>query len=171
MLITLADRGRLCKFRTSERNEGNQGKWNFNKNLLRLFSVASCVPNLNNSYSFEYYGKSRRCIFKSPCECTNILSLCLLAIVPNACARFHRTGDQVQPWRITVVAGNLKISQMSETGQKRGVNEIHVHAEFNPKTLENDVALLAVRSFESTLLFQFSFHFHVLIAIILSRRH
>ncbi|XP_043518363.1 trypsin-like isoform X1 [Frieseomelitta varia] len=66
-------------------------------------------------------------------------------VLTAAHCMFEETGDQVQPWRITVVAGNLKLSQLSETGQKRGVDEIHVHAEFNPKTLENDIALLALK--------------------------
>lgn len=157
------------QIRTSERNEGNQGKWNFNKNLLHLFSVASCIPiwiirivlNIMVNHVVAYLN-----------PLTNAWTFVALFISNRSdrVCRFHRTGDQMQPWRITIVAGSLKINQLSETAQKRGVNEIHVHAEFNPKTLENDIALLAVRSFKSSLLFN-CFHFHVLMTIILSRWH
>lgn len=72
------------QIRTSERNEGNQGKWNFNKNLLRVFQHHIVYSNLNNSYSFEYRGKLRRCIFKPPLRMHERSRLCLLAIVLNA---------------------------------------------------------------------------------------
>ena len=159
------------QIRASERNEGNQGKWNFNKNLPHLFSVASCIPiwiirivlNIMVNHVVAYLN-----------PLTNAWTFVALFISHRSerVCRFHRTGDQVQPWRITVVAGNLKLSQLSETGQKRGVDEIHIHDEFNSKTLENDIALLAVRFFKSSLFFFFFclIHFHVL-TIILSRWH
>ena len=53
--------------------------------------------------------------------------------------------SQIQPWTIIVVAGDIKLSQQSQTGQRRGVDKIYVHPKFNMETLENDVAVLALK--------------------------
>lgn len=59
---------------------------------------------------------------------------------------FHR-GVQIQPWMITIVAGELQLWQPTSTGQRRGVEKIHVHPNFNSITLENDITILTVLIF------------------------
>lgn len=44
-----------------------------------------------------------------------------------------------------VVAGDLQLNAQSSTGQRRGVEKLVVHEQFNLSTLQNDVALLTVR--------------------------
>ncbi|XP_076650238.1 trypsin-2 [Halictus rubicundus] len=49
---------------------------------------------------------------------------------------------KILPWTVVVVAGELQLDAQTSTGQRRGVEEIHVHSEFNSTTLQNDIALL-----------------------------
>lgn len=67
---------------------------------------------------------------------------------------FSHRGVQIQPWMITIVAGELRLWQPTATGQRRGVEKIHVHPNFNTVTLENDLTILAVRSFANQLILQ-----------------
>ncbi|XP_076759812.1 trypsin [Xylocopa sonorina] len=55
-----------------------------------------------------------------------------------------KDGATLQPWTITVVAGELRLSQSTSTGQWRGVEAIHVHSEYNEATLQNDIAILVM---------------------------
>ncbi|XP_016914980.1 trypsin-like isoform X1 [Apis cerana] len=58
---------------------------------------------------------------------------------------------QIQPWMITVVAGELQLWQPTSTGQRRGVEKINVHPNFNSVTLENDITILTLKiSFKLT---------------------
>ncbi|KAG9428228.1 trypsin [Apis mellifera carnica] len=52
---------------------------------------------------------------------------------------------QIQPWMITIVAGELRLWQPTSTGQRRGVEKIHVHPNFNRETLENDITILTLK--------------------------
>ncbi|XP_043788659.1 trypsin-like [Apis laboriosa] len=54
-------------------------------------------------------------------------------------------GVQIQPWMITIVAGELRLWQPTSTGQRRGVEKIHVHPNFNSVTLENDITILTLK--------------------------
>ncbi|XP_034179932.1 trypsin [Osmia lignaria lignaria] len=53
-------------------------------------------------------------------------------------------GSVIQPWSIMVVAGELKLDKQTSTGQKRGVQKVDVHSEFDADTLQNDVAILTL---------------------------
>ncbi|XP_003708599.2 trypsin isoform X1 [Megachile rotundata] len=55
------------------------------------------------------------------------------------------SGSMIQPWTIMVVAGQLLLNEQSSTGQRRGVEKIDVHSEFDKDTLQNDVALLTLK--------------------------
>ncbi|XP_003401244.2 trypsin [Bombus terrestris] len=66
-------------------------------------------------------------------------------VLTAAHCMFEESDSQIQPWTIIVVAGDIKLSQQSQTGQRRGVDKIYVHPKFNMDTLENDVALLALK--------------------------
>lgn len=45
-----------------------------------------------------------------------------------------------------VVAGELQLNQQTATGQRKGVDAITIHPDFNGSTLQNDIAILTVRS-------------------------
>ncbi|XP_043272640.1 trypsin-2-like [Venturia canescens] len=55
---------------------------------------------------------------------------------------FNRDGIQIQPWTITVVAGQVVLGPTKPESQKRAVEAILLHADFERDTLTNDVALL-----------------------------
>lgn len=55
------------------------------------------------------------------------------------------SGEEILPWTVMVVAGELQLDTQTKVGQRRGVVEIHVHPEFNISTLQNDVALLHLK--------------------------
>ncbi|XP_076165459.1 trypsin-2 isoform X2 [Ptiloglossa arizonensis] len=57
----------------------------------------------------------------------------------------YMDGGRLLPWTITVVAGELKLNKETSTGQKRGVDAIYVHSGFDESTLQNDIALLALK--------------------------
>lgn len=77
-----------------------------------------------------------------------------VSIIKLSNSLFSRRGVQIQPWMITIVAGELRLWQPTATGQRRGVEKIHVHPNFNSVTLENDLTILAVRSFANQLILQ-----------------
>nr|XP_033340298.1 trypsin-2-like [Megalopta genalis] len=54
-------------------------------------------------------------------------------------------GEQILPWTVAIVAGELQLDTQTKAGQRRGVDEIYVHSEFNSSTLQNDVALLHLK--------------------------
>lgn len=47
---------------------------------------------------------------------------------------------------IKVVAGVLKLDKPASNDQMRGVKKFEVHPQFNSRTLQNDIAILEVRS-------------------------
>ncbi|XP_078033116.1 trypsin-2 isoform X2 [Augochlora pura] len=55
------------------------------------------------------------------------------------------SGEQILPWTVTVVGGELQLNTQTKVGQRRGVAEIHVHQDFDSSTLQNDVALLRLK--------------------------
>ncbi|KAG7190313.1 hypothetical protein KM043_006429 [Ampulex compressa] len=59
--------------------------------------------------------------------------------------RIVRNMVVIQPWTILVVGGELKLSQASTTGQRRGVQALFVHPEFDIFTLQNDIAILILQ--------------------------
>ncbi|CAK9807813.1 Serine protease 1 [Anthophora quadrimaculata] len=52
--------------------------------------------------------------------------------------------SQIQPWSILVVAGELMLNQSTPTGQRKGVDRIYVHPEFDHDTLHNDHTILVL---------------------------
>lgn len=52
----------------------------------------------------------------------------------------------IQPWTILVVGGELKLDEETSRGQKRGVTNMRIHPQFDLMTLQNDLAVLEVRS-------------------------
>ncbi|XP_017791856.1 PREDICTED: trypsin-1-like [Habropoda laboriosa] len=53
---------------------------------------------------------------------------------------------QIQPWSITVVAGEIKLNESTWSGQKRGVDKIYVHPRFDHETLHNDHTVLVLHA-------------------------
>ncbi|XP_076295270.1 trypsin-3 [Lasioglossum baleicum] len=54
-------------------------------------------------------------------------------------------GRQILPWTVMVVAGEIQLDAQTSTGQRRGVEKIYVHSQFNATTLQNDIALLYLK--------------------------
>ncbi|EFN86055.1 trypsin alpha [Harpegnathos saltator] len=51
-------------------------------------------------------------------------------------------GSIIKPWTIIVVAGQLRLNDVTPWGQKRGVKAFRIHPEFNSSTLQNDIVIL-----------------------------
>lgn len=74
---------------------------------------------------------------------------------------YSRSGSQIQAWTIMVVGGQLELNKPTSTSQKRGVDKIYVHPQFEASTLQNDVAILVVCSNSLILLFSVIIHAYV----------
>ncbi|XP_046740606.1 trypsin-like [Diprion similis] len=63
-------------------------------------------------------------------------------ILTAAHCMFLQTGAQIQPWMVSVVAGDLWLNRTSSTSQRRTVAQIIIHEDYNSVTYENDITLL-----------------------------
>ena len=54
-------------------------------------------------------------------------------------------GGRIQPWTVMVVAGELQLNQQTAAGQRKGVDAITIHPDFNGSTLQNDIAILTLK--------------------------
>lgn len=54
-------------------------------------------------------------------------------------------GKEILPWTVMLVAGEIQLDTQTSTGQRRGVERIYVHPQFNTTTLQNDIALLYLK--------------------------
>ncbi|XP_017761190.1 PREDICTED: trypsin-1 isoform X1 [Eufriesea mexicana] len=74
-----------------------------------------------------------------------------LVVLTAAHCMFDEYDIQIQPWTIIVIGGDLKLSEQSATSQRRGVEKIHVHPQYDSSTLQNDIAVLVLKiKFELT---------------------
>ncbi|XP_015174543.1 PREDICTED: trypsin-2-like [Polistes dominula] len=66
-------------------------------------------------------------------------------IILTAAHCMYRNDEVILPWTVMVVGGEMQLDRMTKAGQKRGVREIIVHQQFNPKTYQNDIAILQLK--------------------------
>ncbi|XP_015520988.1 trypsin-2 [Neodiprion lecontei] len=63
-------------------------------------------------------------------------------ILTAAHCMFLQTGAQIQPWMVSVIAGDLWLNRTSSTSQRRSVSQIIIHEDYDSVTYENDITLL-----------------------------
>ena len=77
-----------------------------------------------------------------------------MQIYSQCIVNIHSNGAKIQPFLVSVVAGQARLNESTDYTQKSAVAAIIVHPEFEYTTLTNDVALIKVIVYNFT-----TFHF------------